>query len=158
MFVLSEILWIIKCTFYLGDKCKKIRCQCANLITGALPIHVGCHAPSPLPLSVSRGFDYIKMNSRAFHKESETHFEWHWFLWPCNKGLFYRLLSVQLRLIPALPGTPPYRLTCDWHISFRDLLIETSVFNQQGVRATDWRGQIRFPKRTVKWELCGRMW
>lgn len=47
MFVLSEILWIIKCTFYLGDKCKKIRCQCANLITGALPIHVGCHAPLP---------------------------------------------------------------------------------------------------------------
>lgn len=38
-------------------------------------IHVGCHAPLQLPLSVSRGFDYIKMNSRAFHKESETHFE-----------------------------------------------------------------------------------
>lgn len=145
----SEILWIIKCTFYSGDKCKKIRCQCANLITGPLPIAELPRLSPPLaPFCFPADLITLKWIRVHFHKESETHFEWHWFLWLCNKGLFYSLLSAHLHLhlilILQFPPGPHCRLTCDWHISFWDLLIETSVFNQQGERATDWRGNILF--------------
>lgn len=131
----SEILWIIKCTFYSGDKCKKIRCQCANLITGPLPMADTTPVAPPPAASFCFPADLITLKwiRVHFHKESETHFEWHWFLWLCNKGPFYSLLSVHhhlLLLILILLFPPGTLLSSDvwlthfisrfinWNISF----------------------------------------
>lgn len=148
MFVLSEILWIIKCTFYLGDKCKKIRCQCANLITGALSSMWAATPPSSCPYLFLADLITLKWIRVHFIKSRKLISSDIDFYGRAIKDYFTGCSRFSSASSSHSVEPPPYRLTCDWHISFRDLLIETSVFNQQGVRATEWRGQIRvrFPK------------